>query len=184
MGQLTLRLNAHIHSSHWRVGLENHPSCTTTTQLLSRTFTPNPSIEMSFGISVGDFIAVGQLAWRLYQDCYRVARGAPHEFRQLIDELKTLYTNMKLFEGELEDPNSVLVKAGEERLQMVKDLLEKVKQVLKGLNDSFNKHRKLGNVTRKGLKAMWDQFQWARYAKDVDGLRHRVGAQISTSGWD
>jgi cell division septal protein FtsQ len=138
---------------------------------------------MSFGISVGDFIAVGQLAWRLYQDCYRIARGAPHEFRLLVDELKTLYTTMKLFEDELKDPNSVLVKAGEERLQMVKDLLEKVKQVLKGLDDSFNKHRKLGDVTRKGLKVMWDQFQWARYAKDVDGLRNKVGAQSSTSGW-
>jgi hypothetical protein len=137
---------------------------------------------MSFGISVGDFIAVGQLAWRLYEDCYRIARGAPHEFRLLIDELKTLYMSMKLFENELNDPNSVLVKAGEERLQMVKDLLEKVKQVLKGLDDSFNKHRKLGDVTRKGLKAMWDQFQWARYAKDVDGLRNKVGVETSTSG--
>jgi len=138
---------------------------------------------MSPGISVGDFIAVGELAWRLYQDCYRIARGAPHEFRVLVDELKTLYMTMKLFGDELKDPDSVLVKAGEERLQMVKDLLEKVKQVLKGLNDSFNKHRKLGDVTRKGLKAMWDQFQWARYAKDVDGLRNKVGAQTSASGW-
>jgi hypothetical protein len=132
-------------------------------------------------VNVGDFTTVGQLAWRLYEDCYRIARGAPHKFRLLVDELKTLYMSMKMFEKELNDPNSVLVKAGDERLQMVKDLLEKVKQVLKGLDDCFNKHCKLGDVTRKGLKAMWDQFQWARYSKDVEGLRNKVGAQSSTS---
>jgi hypothetical protein len=137
---------------------------------------------MSFGISVGDFIAVGQLAWRLYQDCYRIARGAPHEFRLLVDELRMLYTNMKLFEDELNDPNSVLVKAGEERLQMVQGLLENVKQVLKGLDDSFNKHRKLGDVTREGLKGIWDQFQWALHEKSVGSMRNKVGGPTSTSG--
>jgi hypothetical protein len=136
---------------------------------------------MSFAISIKDFIAVGQLAWQLYRDCYRIARGAPHEFRLLVDELQTLYTTMKLFEDELNDPGSVLVKAGEERLQMVQDLLENVKQVLKGLDDSFKKHRKLGDVTREGLKEIWDQFQWSLHEKSVDGMRNKVGGLTSTS---
>jgi hypothetical protein len=34
---------------------------------------------MSFGFSVGDFIAVGSLAHKLYEDIYLVAPGAPEE---------------------------------------------------------------------------------------------------------
>jgi len=132
---------------------------------------------MSFGISVGDFFAVGGLAWRLYHDCFLVAKGAPHEFRLLVDELKTLHATMKLFEDEFNDPTSVLVLAGEEQLRMVQNLLEQVKHVLKGLQEVYIKHRKLGNVSRTAVKRGWDQFKWAVGAKDVDGLRNKVGCQ-------
>lgn len=46
---------------------------------------------MAFGFGVGDFIAAGELTWRLYRDCFLIARGAPQEFRMLVDELKTLH---------------------------------------------------------------------------------------------
>jgi hypothetical protein len=51
---------------------------------------------MSFGYGIGDIIAVGNLAWELYYDFFLVARGAPQEFRLLVDELKTLHATMKL----------------------------------------------------------------------------------------
>ena len=131
---------------------------------------------MSFGFGVGDFIAVGEIAWRLYHEGFLIARGAPQDFRLLVEELRSLHTTMKLFEDEFKDPNSILVLAGEERLGTVKDLLGEVKQVLKGLQDAFDKHRKLGNLSRTAFKRGWDQVKWAAVgAKDVDGLRTKVG---------
>lgn len=129
---------------------------------------------MSLGFGVGDFIAAGEFTWRLYHDCFLIARGAPQEFRVLVDELKTLHVTMKLFEDEFQDPTSILVRAGKDRLRMVQDLLEQVKLVLKGLNEAFVKHRNLGNGSRNGVKRGWDQFKWAVGAKDVDGLRNKV----------
>lgn len=43
---------------------------------------------MSFSFSIGDFIAVGDLAYRLYRDVYEVARAAPAEVRELERELE------------------------------------------------------------------------------------------------
>jgi hypothetical protein len=43
---------------------------------------------MSFGYSVGDFIAIGQLTWLVYKAC----KGACSEFQELSRELSTLHT--------------------------------------------------------------------------------------------
>ncbi|KAI5855155.1 hypothetical protein BZA05DRAFT_429113, partial [Tricharina praecox] len=129
---------------------------------------------MPFGFGVGDFAAVGKLAWYLYHDCFLVAKGAPQEFRLLVDELKTLHATIKLFEDEFGDPNSVLVRAGEDRLRMVEDLLAQVMHVLNGLREAYDKHRNLGNVSRTSFKRGWDQFKWAVGVKDVEGLRSKL----------
>jgi hypothetical protein len=129
---------------------------------------------MASGPGVGDVIAVGKLAWDLYHDCFLVARGAPQEFRLLVDELKTLHASMKVFKEEFKDPNSVLSRAGEDRLRMVGQLVEQVNQTLKGLESCFKKHRNLGNASRSGVKRGWDKFRWSIDAKDVDGLRNKV----------
>jgi hypothetical protein len=56
---------------------------------------------MSFGFSVGDFIAVGQLAFRLYRDCFMVTKGAPQEFQALTGELSNLHNTLKVLEEEV-----------------------------------------------------------------------------------
>jgi len=132
---------------------------------------------MSFGFGVGDFIAVGTLAWNLYHDCFLIARGAPNEFRLLVDELQTLHMRMKLFETEYNDPDSVLARAGEDRQRMVWSLLDQVRGIMSDLESTFIKHRNLGNISRSGLKRGWDKLKWSIDAKDVDDLRNKVRCQ-------
>ncbi|KAF8544109.1 hypothetical protein BDD12DRAFT_801467 [Trichophaea hybrida] len=67
---------------------------------------------MSFDFSVGDFIAVGTLAWDLHRQCYLVARDAPEEFNAI-----------QILEEEVKDPNSTLMSAGEEMVYMKYDKL-------------------------------------------------------------
>lgn len=130
---------------------------------------------MSFGYAVGDIIAVGELAWKLYHDCYLVARGAPQEFKLLVDELKTLHMSMKMFQEELENNDSILSRSGDDRKKMLQDMVAQVKTILDGLFEIFQKHRNIGNASRSRLKRGWDQLKWSINAKEVDALRNKVG---------
>ncbi|KAF8459290.1 hypothetical protein BDZ91DRAFT_700866 [Kalaharituber pfeilii] len=132
---------------------------------------------MSFGFGVGDFLAVGKLAWTLYREGFLVARGAPREFRLLVDELKTLHTMMLAFAEEVENADSILIRAGEDRQKMVKNILNGIEETLSGLNDAFRKHRNLGSTSRSGFKRQWDKFKWAVDASDVDELRNKLTYQ-------
>jgi len=130
---------------------------------------------MSFGFSADDFLAVGNLAWTLYRECILLARGAPKEFIMLVEELKTLHMMMKSFHDEFQDPDSVLVKAGEDRHRMIKSILDRINEILTALNEAFRKHCNLGTTARVGrLQRSWDKLKWALDAKDVDGLRSKV----------
>jgi len=64
---------------------------------------------MSFGFSVGDILAVSQLAFTLYRQCYLVARGAPQEFQLLVAELTNLSTSLRLLQYEVTDEEPLLV---------------------------------------------------------------------------
>jgi hypothetical protein len=52
---------------------------------------------MSFGYSVGDFIALGQLAWQVYKSC----KDAPGSFRNISSEVLSLHAVLKEVEETL-----------------------------------------------------------------------------------
>ncbi len=57
---------------------------------------------MSFGFALGDFLAVGNLAWKLYRD---------QEFQLLVTEISTLSNSLTILQEEVKDPESTLVQA-------------------------------------------------------------------------
>ncbi|RPB07542.1 hypothetical protein P167DRAFT_495646 [Morchella conica CCBAS932] len=130
---------------------------------------------MSFGFGVGDFIAVSQLAWNLYRYCYVVSRGAPQEFQLLLQEITTLSQSIKLLELEAQDPNSTLVRSGEDRIRMVKEMMSRVEVTLKELEKHAKKYEKLGDSSRsKVRKQLWAKFKWSVDASDLDALRNKL----------
>ncbi|KAI5807718.1 hypothetical protein DFH27DRAFT_331619 [Peziza echinospora] len=131
---------------------------------------------MSFGFGVGDFLAIGQLSWKLYTQCFLIAKGAPQEFTLLTNELKSLHALMLLFAEEFKDENSPLLRSGDEqRKDMIGQMLENLKDTLSGLNNAFIKHRNLGGTDkRSSLKRGWDKFKWSLDARDVDALRAKI----------
>jgi len=44
---------------------------------------------------VGDILAVTKLAWDLYHNCFLVAKEAPDDFRQLVNELAQILPKRK-----------------------------------------------------------------------------------------
>ncbi|KAI4094198.1 MAG: hypothetical protein LQ339_007541 [Xanthoria mediterranea] len=50
---------------------------------------------MSFGFAVGDFIAGGTLAWKVYKDVYKAAKDAPESFQKVHHDVLSLHAVLK-----------------------------------------------------------------------------------------
>lgn len=127
---------------------------------------------MSFGFSVGDFLAAGELAWKLYQKCYKVARGAPKEFQLLLGEISTLSNSLKILQEDALDPGSVLVQAGEDRVRMVKEMVSRIEITLTQLEKVAMKYDIL-RPSSKGKK-IWMKAKWSFEFTSLDSLRNKV----------
>jgi hypothetical protein len=46
---------------------------------------------MSFGFAIGDFVAIGRLAWDLYKQC----KGASAEFAEVCKEVLSIHTALR-----------------------------------------------------------------------------------------
>ena len=129
---------------------------------------------MSSEFGVGDFLAVSQLAFTLYRQCYLVARSAPQEFQSLVVELTTLSTSIRLLQDEVADENSVLVRSGEDRLKMMKEMINRVEETLKQLEKIAGKYTKLLDPGRSKARKAWDKVKWSAEMADIDALRNKV----------
>ncbi|KAF8536972.1 hypothetical protein BDD12DRAFT_982467 [Trichophaea hybrida] len=129
---------------------------------------------MSFGFAVGDFIAVGQLAWTLYHQCYLVARGAPQEFQHLLGEVTMLSQAIQLLQKEVENPQSTLVRAGEVRVRMVNEMIRRVGVTLRELERYAKRYEKLGDTSQPKRKQIWHKFRWSKDAPDLDSMRNKL----------
>ncbi|KAE9369869.1 hypothetical protein N431DRAFT_345022 [Stipitochalara longipes BDJ] len=130
---------------------------------------------MSFGFGIGDFIAVSQLAHRLYKDVFLVARDAPKELQTLMCEIALLSQSIDLLIEEVKNPNSILVRAGEVRVDMVNRVMMQANATLKDLEKFANKYEfgeKAGE--RRKVKRVWDKFKFARELSSLNELRKKV----------
>lgn len=129
---------------------------------------------MSFGFGVGDFAGAAQLAWSLYRYCYKVARDAPEDFKLLLGEITILSQSIRLLEEEAANPESTMVRAGEDRVRMVKEMMVRVEITLTELKKHAQKYDKLGDVDMSRWKKIWAKFKWSTDAADLDALRNTV----------
>jgi len=130
---------------------------------------------MSFGFGIGDFIAIGQLAHSLYKDVYLIARGAPEEIRVLMGEIAILSQSIDLLIQELENPDSILIRAGETRVTMVNQVMMQAKGTLHELESFAKKHDfNVGAGEKPRYKRVWDKVKFAREKSSVDALRLKV----------
>ncbi|KAI9772340.1 MAG: hypothetical protein M1840_001089 [Geoglossum simile] len=127
---------------------------------------------MSYGFAVGDFVATGQLAWALYRDCYTVARGAPQEFQLLLGEITALSGSLKILQEEVDNPDSILRRSGEDRVRMVNEMVSRVNVTLRELQKVATKYTILGNGS-KG-KRIWQKLKWSVEFSSIDSLRNKL----------
>jgi hypothetical protein len=114
---------------------------------------------MSFGFSVGDFIAVGNLAWQVWKSC----KAAPESFKNISQEILSLHAVLKEFEEVLEDHPVAASK--EPRLAAITKGCQDVLQDLQAL---VRKYESLGLQAKR----TWDRLRW--HSDDIDELRARL----------
>jgi len=130
-------------------------------------------------IALGDIIAVGQLAFALYRQCYLVARGAPQDFQSLLADLTTLSSSIQLLQDEVKNESSVLVRSGEDRLRMMQVMIKRVEATLLELDKFATKYAKLLDTSRSKTRKVWDRIKWSSELADIDDLRNKVRPFVS-----
>lgn len=119
---------------------------------------------MSFIYGVGDVVALGQFAWKIYKTC----KDAPEGFKNVSQEVLSLHAVLK----EVEEMHSSMSmsEAQQSRLRIVGDGCRGVLGDLQGILDRYNS---LGTKTKR----TWDRLGWG--SKDIGELRSRL---ISNTG--
>ena len=118
---------------------------------------------MSFGFGVGDFIAVGQLCWKVYKKC----KESPGNFAQLSAEVSSLQAVIKETE-ELVSEQSF----SPEQVTRLSQLRQGCEAVLNDLEKSLVKYESLGTRSQRAL----DRFAFGM--EDMKDMRERITSNI------
>ncbi|KFY32155.1 hypothetical protein V493_00461 [Pseudogymnoascus sp. VKM F-4281 (FW-2241)] len=126
---------------------------------------------MSFGFSVGDFITVLQLAFKIRQEFV----DAPIQFKAVSDEVRTL--SIVLQDAVVALQNREL---DTKQRRDLEDIDKGCRNVLDELQRILNKNIELSpesGVVGKRIKRVWKRLYWKQ--EDIDQLRSRVITNIS-----
>ncbi|KAF8534004.1 hypothetical protein BDD12DRAFT_913723 [Trichophaea hybrida] len=126
-----------------------------------------------FGFAIGDFIAVAQMAYGIYTKLIRPAINAPKEYKELVNDLGTLYAVLRLSH---DDFGAELEKADIQKRDTLKGIIEDIYRVLgdlKKLQEKIHPRK-----TTKGFKTLWKGFAWAAERPKLVELRTKINEKI------
>lgn len=134
---------------------------------------------MSFGFAIGDFIAAGELAHRLWTEIYMVARAAPEELKSLSAELSVFSQSIDLLVEQTGNPESILVQAGDNRVQLVNTMISAANDTLLKLEAFAKKHQLVGNRTQSRFRRGLSKVRYTSDASTINSLRSKVLLHIA-----
>lgn len=119
---------------------------------------------MSFGYGVGDFLAVGQLCWKVYKKC----KDSPGNYKELSSEVGALHNVMK-------ETEELLSQQGLTPKQGVKltTCQQGCEEVLKEFDGLLVKYESLGTNSRRTFDRMGFGMQ------DMTSIRLRLIANVT-----
>jgi hypothetical protein len=104
------------------------------------TTSPSTQVKMSFGFSVGDFVAVGQLTIQLW----RAFKDAPQEFAEITRELCSINIVITDLSDQAASPTSLLNRRGKNRKEEILTLSKNLQSILEELSDIHRKYQYMG----------------------------------------
>ncbi|KFZ13854.1 hypothetical protein V501_03493 [Pseudogymnoascus sp. VKM F-4519 (FW-2642)] len=126
---------------------------------------------MSFGFSVGDFIAVIQLAIKIQKEFV----DAPSQFKPISDEVRTL--SIVLQDAAVAFPNRELDNEQKRGLEIIdkgcRNILDELQQILENNTELIPESGGVG----KRNKRVWKRLNWK--PEDIDQLQNRINTNIN-----
>lgn len=119
---------------------------------------------MSFGFAVGDFVAVGQLCWKVYKKC----KGSPGNYRELSIEVGNLHNVIKETEELLSQQQ--LTSKQKDKLQASRAGCH---EVLEDLNQLLAKYESLGTSSQRTFDRLGYGMQ------DMNSIRLRLISNVT-----
>ena len=107
---------------------------------------------MSFGFAIGDFVALGNLAWNIYKEC----KTASAEFQEARNEVLSLHAAIRELQDEVDNKDSILNRAGVGRKQELDGLMRNCSDVLGQLEQLLTRYRSLGTKQKR----TWDRVKF------------------------
>jgi hypothetical protein len=114
---------------------------------------------MSFGFGIGDFIVLGQLAWKVYKSC----KDAPESFKNISQEVLSLHAVLREVEENLSAQTLPVTRQA--NLETIGD---GCRNVLEDLQSLVDKYENLGTQSKR----TWDRMKWGY--EDIAELRSRL----------
>ena len=116
-------------------------------------------MPVPYGFGVGDFVAVGTIAWNVYKSC----RAAPGSFSNISNEVLSLHAVLK--EADETIFRSPLSPESQARLKIIGDGCQCVLGDLQALVDEYES---LGTQSKR----TWDRMKWGQ--EDINEIRTRL----------
>jgi hypothetical protein len=127
---------------------------------------------MSFGYSIGDFIALTQLACRVVQNS-RSACGAHHELTREVNSLRIVLGRL---EDEVSKPESLLNRDDDNGQAELAILSSDCNRLLRVLSHTMEKYNALSDEHRRGKK-FWQKIQFGNGEMlDLGEIRLQISA--------
>lgn len=89
-----------------------------------------------------------------------------------------LHSSIKLLQDEATDKESILVRAGADRVDMVKRVVGQVDVTLRELEKHSKKYESLGKEHSSSIRKWWTGVRWSAEASELDALRNKVNTHI------
>lgn len=130
---------------------------------------------MSFGYSVGDAVLLVQLAWKTLQGTLK----ACGEHDELTREVSSLHRVLKRLQRELESPESLLNRPGDDRKQELREIGEGCSAILNVMNSILEKYNALPEEKRTGRK-LWQKIRFGNgEMQDLSEIRLKLSTHTS-----
>jgi hypothetical protein len=129
---------------------------------------------MALEISIDEVNALSELAWKLYQHGFKVARAVSPELQSLFSEISVLAHSTNILKEDACSPESVLVQGGEDRIRIVNEMVAQIKITLSEVEKSFTRHDIFSAGTNSQKRSIWATLRSSTAFGSVDSYRRKV----------
>ncbi|TVY81967.1 Ankyrin-1 [Lachnellula suecica] len=119
---------------------------------------------MSFGFSVGDFLAVIELAKKIRKEF----AGAPLQFKAITEDLSIVLQDVEVWLSEPE--------LSSKQHAQLQEIADGCRSVLTDLEKTLQNYGELNPGSRNGLKRAWKRLKWE--PEDIRDLRSRIVSNV------